>query len=223
MTLTVGLSDDGHNQNRGDPGPGRVPTPSFAPSHGCHTQTLFLTPPRAYFSDAMTMIRLVSALPLIALLLVALLPPAPARAACTDVAEPGVEWRRCYHDGRNLEGADLSGAVLRDTSFQRANLKGANLSGINGFRTRFVSADLRGADLSNADLSEADFTKADLSGAILKNTDLRRARFFRATLRGADLTGADLEMADLLHADLSGATWVNGQRVCADESIGQCN
>lgn len=149
--------------------------------------------------------------------------PTPAVAACTDVAEPGVEWRRCYHDGRNLEGADLSGAVLRDTSFQRANLKGAVLREANGFRTRFVSADLRGADLTGSEMSEADFTKADLSGARLVDADFRRARFFRAVLRGADLTGADLEMADLLHADLSGATWIDGSRVCADDSIGQCN
>lgn len=147
----------------------------------------------------------------------------PAWAACTDVARPGVEWRRCYHDGRNLQGVDLSGATLRDTSFQRANLAGANLREVSGFRVRFVSADMQGADLTGAEMSEADFTKADLSGAVLKDAFLRRARFFRTILRGADLTGADLEMVDLLHADLSGATWIDGERVCADDSIGQCN
>lgn len=147
----------------------------------------------------------------------------PAFADCTDVAQPGVEWRRCYHDGRNLQGANLSDATLRDTSFQRANLAGANLSGASGFRVRFVSANLQGADLTGADLSEADFTKADLSGAILKDASFRRARFFRAILRGADLSGADLDLADLLHADLSGATWVDGERVCADGSVGQCD
>jgi len=147
----------------------------------------------------------------------------PVHAACTDVAQPDVEWRRCYHDGRNLGGADLRGATLRDTSFQRANLVGANLTGAQGFRTRFVSANMQGADLTDAEMSEADFTKADLSGAILRNADFRRARFFRAILRGADLTGADLDMADLLHADLSGATWVDGERVCADGSIGLCD
>jgi len=147
----------------------------------------------------------------------------PARADCTDMAQPNVEWRRCYHDGRNLQGVDLQGATLRDTSFQRANLAGANLSGVNGFRARFVSANMQGADLTNADMSEADFTGADLSGASLKDANLRRAHFFRTILRGADLTGADLHMADLLHADLSGATWVDGQRVCGVGSIGLCD
>ena len=56
-----------------------------------------------------------------------------------------------------------------------------------------------------------------------KRADLRRARLFRAILRGADLTEARMTGADLLNADLSGATWSDGQTVCTEGSIGQCN
>jgi uncharacterized protein YjbI with pentapeptide repeats len=46
---------------------------------------------------------------------------------------------------------------------------------------------------------------------------------FRAILRDADLTDAQLTGADMTRADLSGATWTDGQRVCAEGSVGRCN
>ncbi|MBI5164168.1 MAG: pentapeptide repeat-containing protein, partial [Magnetospirillum sp.] len=112
---------------------------------------------------------------------------------------------------------------LRETSFQRANLKGATLVAVDAYRVRFVSADLAGAILDDGRFIEGDFTKTDLSGASLQRADLSRTKFFRASLRGANRTGAKVSGADLLNADLSGARWIDGQRVCGDHSIGQCN
>ena len=40
----------------------------------------------------------------------------PAYADCTDPASPGVDWRRCYKDGRNFSNRDLSGAKLTNAS-----------------------------------------------------------------------------------------------------------
>lgn len=149
-------------------------------------------------------------------------PPVP-RAACTDLAAPGVEWRRCRMDGAALEGVDLTGARLADASFQRASLKGARLVEVDGRRIRLISTDLRGAVLDGADLTNGDLTSADLRDASLKGTNLRRARLFRADLRGADLTGANLDGADLLHAELAGARWIDGVSVCAEDSVGRCH
>lgn len=150
--------------------------------------------------------------------------PALAQAAdCTAPGEPGVDWQRCYLDGKDLSGHDLSGSRLRETSFQRAKLANVNLAGADAYRARFISADMRGARLDGGVFVEADFTKADLAGASLKNVDLGRARFFRASLRGADLTGARMPAAELLNADLSGVRWTDGKRICAEGSIGQCN
>jgi uncharacterized protein YjbI with pentapeptide repeats len=122
----------------------------------------------------------------------------PALAGCTDAAAPGVDWSRCYLDGKDLRNVDLTGAWLRSASFNRADLSDSNLSEVDGFRAKFVSA-------------------------MATNAHLRHARFFRANLRGADLTGARMRGADLLNADLSGATWTDGEKVCAEGSIGQCN
>lgn len=159
--------------------------------------------------------------PLLALL--AALLTQPALAACTDPPGPEVVWRRCLLDGRNLAGADLSRAVLRDASLQRAQLAGARLVELDGFSARFVSADLTEVDLTGAVLRDADLTRAVLRGARLKGADLRGARLFRADLTRADLTGAQLAGADFTNAVLDGARWTDGERVCAAGSVGSCH
>jgi hypothetical protein len=120
--------------------------------------------------------------------------PRPAVAGCTEPPGPGVNWQRCTFDG----------------------LKEA-------YRAKFVNAGLQGAVFDGAKLYEADLTKADLTGASLVGVDLRRARLYRAVLRDANLTSAQLKGADLTRADLSGATWTDGERVCAEGSVGRCN
>lgn len=152
----------------------------------------------------------------------ALLSAAPASAACTSPSAPEVDWRRCLLDRREFPGADLTGAVLRDASMQRTDLVGAKLVRVDGQDARFVSAALRDADMTGANFRAADFTRADLRGAVLREADLRQARFFRADLRGADLTGANLAGVDLNAALLGGVRWVDGQRVCAEGSVGVC-
>ena len=147
----------------------------------------------------------------------------PALAGCTDPPGPGVNWQRCVMDGLDLRGVDLTDARLRDGSFFRADLTGGDLSGTEAFKAKFVNAILQDVVLDGARLYEADLTKADLTGASLVGVDLRRARLFRAVLRNADLTDARLAGADLARADLSGATWTDGERVCAEGSVGRCN
>lgn len=161
-------------------------------------------------------------LALLGLMLGPILGAAQALAACTDPPGPGVDWRRCSLDGRDLSGADLSGMQLRDASLQRTQLVGAKLVGAEGSYVRFVSSDLNGADLTGATLREADFTRATLRGAKLVRADLRRARLFRADLTEADLTGAMLGGTDFTGVILDGATWTDGTRICAAGSVGSC-
>ena len=147
----------------------------------------------------------------------------PALAACTEFPEPGVNWRRCYHDGRDLTGVNLEGAMLRDATFQRSVMKGANLSQVDGYRAKFVSATMTGVKFDQARLIEADLTRVDLTGASLVETDLRNAKLVNAILRDTNLTSARIDGTDFRNADLSGATWIDGSRKCAEQSIGQCN
>lgn len=151
------------------------------------------------------------------------LQPHSARAACTDPAGPNVNWRRCYHDGRSLEGVDLTSAELRDATFQRSDLDGSDLTAADAFRAKFISASLNNVVFHGARLYQADLTRADARGSSFVDADLRLARLINADLRGVDLTGAELGGADLRNAQLTGATWVNGTRICAEGSVGQCN
>lgn len=159
---------------------------------------------------------------LVTLVLALILPGVPALAACTDPAGPEVNWRRCYMDGRNLDQVRMTGAMLREATFQRSTLAKADLTGVDAYRAKFVSARLPGVVLDQARLIEADMTRADLAGASLIGADLRNAKLVNADLRGAVLTDARLTGADLRHADLTGATWVDGTRICGEGSIGQC-
>jgi len=146
----------------------------------------------------------------------------PVLAACTDVAGPDVYWRRCVFDRQDLEGLDLSGATIRDSSFKRTVLSDTLLAKVDGRRAKFVSAVMNNVVLDEANLVKADLTKADLTGASLKGADLTQARLFRADLSGADLTDARLNGTDMLQTTFDGATWIDGVTVCAEGSIGRC-
>lgn len=148
---------------------------------------------------------------------------APALAECTDPAQPQVTWRRCSFEGQAMPGVNLTGAMLRDTTFQRSNLAKADLGEADGYRAKFISVTAPGARFDGARLIEADFTRADLSGASFRAVDLRNAKMVGATLVDADFTGAKLGGTDFRHADLSGARWIDGTRLCAKGSVGQCN
>jgi uncharacterized protein YjbI with pentapeptide repeats len=146
----------------------------------------------------------------------------PALAECADVAAPGVYWRRCLQDGQDLRGVDLTGATLRDASFERTDLSDAILVEVDARRAKFISATLQGARLDRANLVRADLTNANLTGASLVGVDLTQARMYSADLSRANLTGARLASTDLLKAILAGATWIDGKTVCAEDSVGQC-
>jgi uncharacterized protein YjbI with pentapeptide repeats len=103
--------------------------------------------------------------------------------------------------GRNLEGADLSGARLLKVNLEGANLRGAFLLG----------ADLRGAVLDGTQLQGAILGKASLQGASLRNAQLLGATLSLAKIQGASLEYAQLQGASLDEASLQGASLRNVQ------------
>ena len=145
-------------------------------------------------------------------------------AACTDTPQPGVDWRRCLLDNRNFVDVDLAGATLRDGFFARSDLTRADFSGVDARRAKFTDATLVETHWYRRAPDRHGLHQVPISpGAVFEGADLRRARFFRADLRGADFTGARLDGTDFLKADLSGARWIDGNKVCAEGSNGQCN
>ncbi|MEH2240429.1 pentapeptide repeat-containing protein [Nostoc sp.] len=90
----------------------------------------------------------------------------------------GCNFRGADLDKVDLNGVDLSNAILIDADLDETNLSNANFSGAD-----LTDADLGKANLTGANLSRANFTKADLEDANLTNANVTDATF----------TGADLE------------------------------
>jgi uncharacterized protein YjbI with pentapeptide repeats len=129
-------------------------------------------------------------------------------AACTDPAEPGVNWDNCDMDhGRDLTGKNLRGASIRHAKMilvkmESSDLRKVNFQGANLAYGRFAKVDARGANFTDAVLYNADFTDANLEDAILTRTELTTT-----TLKGANLTGVK---------------WTDGSKGCGPGSIGVC-
>jgi uncharacterized protein YjbI with pentapeptide repeats len=107
--------------------------------------------------------------------------------------------------GAILSDANLSGVDLSDADLISANLSRANLSGAILIDTNLSSAILIDTNLSGVDLSDTNLSGAILSGAILSGANLSRANLSGAILSRANLSGAILIDTNLSGAILSGA------------------
>ena len=141
---------------------------------------------------------------------------------CANLA--GLAFRQPVLVEASLVGADLTGAIWQNAQpnstlldileSMHLSLRGANLEGANLSRTTFERPFLHGASFRHAKLVDANFN-GSLAGICFDGADLRRAN-----LRGADLTNATFDGADLRGADLSTATVTEWQlaRALTDSS-----
>jgi hypothetical protein len=97
------------------------------------------------------------------------------------------------HDKEILVGADFTGRVLTDDSFNKANLRNSN----------FTNADLRGVSLFGANLEEANLEGANLTGATLDLARMMKANLTNAILEGAFAYNTKLEGAIIDGADFT--------------------
>src|SRR5258708_3486440 len=129
----------------------------------------------------------------------------------------GADLSRAILEGADLSRADLSRAILEGANLRGANLHEAIMEGTNLEGANLIAANLEGANLSGpilrivgldvddpvaAMLMEANLTGAHLSRASLMATRLVRANLSRTVLLAADLYQADLQEADLSRACL---------------------
>jgi uncharacterized protein YjbI with pentapeptide repeats len=138
------------------------------------------------------------------------------RSSLVDTSlEGGASAKRARFDGCDLrrlrasEGADFTGASLRDASaagarFAKARLDRAQLTGATLDGADFSEASLAEASLARCSLRKARFDDAAMVGATLRGSDLHEARLEGADLRGADLRGANLHGAELWKVRLEG-------------------
>jgi uncharacterized protein YjbI with pentapeptide repeats len=130
---------------------------------------------------------------------------------CLAPPAPGVNWRNCRIDRVQAENRDLSGALLNNAILRQGRFSGSSFKG----------GDLMYADLSGSDLSYADFTGAKMKGVNLQQADLTYADFTGADLSFADFRGANLGGVQLGGATLDQAIWQDGKK-CQPGSVGDC-
>jgi uncharacterized protein YjbI with pentapeptide repeats len=118
--------------------------------------------------------------------------PVLVEASLVEADLTGASWREAH----------LPDAIsLHVLESMRLNLRAANLEGADLSQTRFERPVLHGTNFRRAKLVNADFSRSNLAGICFDEADLRRAN-----LRGADLTNARFEGTNLRGADLSTAT-----------------
>lgn len=126
----------------------------------------------------------------------------------------------CNLNNQNFAKAELTGAVLSQSSltsanfananlrlaiFHDADLSAADLSRANLQQAALYGAKLLGTNLTGANLSKSKLTYAKLKGASLQNANLSNADLHFAELQQVNLSAANLTGANLSNADLSGA------------------
>jgi uncharacterized protein YjbI with pentapeptide repeats len=124
----------------------------------------------------------------------------------------------CNLDNQNFAKAELTGAVLSQSSLNGANFSNANLT-----LAIFSDADLSGANFDKTNLRQAALYGAKLIGTNLLGANLSDAKLVYAKLKGsrlrnANLSNADLKFADFQQADLSAANLTNADLTNADLS-----
>jgi uncharacterized protein YjbI with pentapeptide repeats len=114
-------------------------------------------------------------------------------------------------DDADLSRSDLSGARIEGSSFHQADLSGADCSGLGCDCVLFTAACFHGARLRSFHAAHCWFPEADLAGvrwsgsiggAVFHDADLRRADFTGCRLADVNFYGADLRGADFSGAVL---------------------
>lgn len=140
------------------------------------------------------MVHLGHLLGLAVVLLLTLLPPAPAvaitapelRGASANAAiSPdmhgrqlqGAEYIKADLVGVDLSDSDLTGAVFNTSNLSGANLRGAILQDVVAFASQFNGADLRNAVLENGLFMQSRFTDAQIDGADFTDAVVDRSQF----------------------------------------------
>ena len=113
--------------------------------------------------------------------------------------------------GRDLRGADLTGAFFVRADLRRARLDGANLGdavmeGANLTLARIAYANFRGARMESA-----RFSQATIRGAVFVAARMRSADFLRADISETDFRNANFRNADFTDASFRDVSFANAK------------
>lgn len=117
--------------------------------------------------------------------------------------------------GRDLSGATLSSADLRQANFQAAVLSRVNFSGALLARAQFAFSTINDAKFTGANIAEArlnlttiigtDFTGAKVDGASFHSSFIKDAKFIAAEMTGSYISATIIVGSNFYLANLTGA------------------
>lgn len=106
-----------------------------------------------------------------------------------------------YNNGnlanQDFSHTDLSGKAFVSAEMRNINLEGANLSNAILTKGILLNANLRGADLTGALADRVFWVGADLTNALLIGTTATRTSFQDVTIDGVDFTDAILDRYEI--------------------------
>ena len=114
-------------------------------------------------------------------------------------------------NGADFSKANMNLAIFKDADLSGANFTKANLQNAAFYGAKFMGTNLVGANMSNAKLVYAKLKGAWLRDANLSRADLKFAEIQQVDLTRVNLTGADLSNADLSYANLRQAILVGAK------------
>jgi uncharacterized protein YjbI with pentapeptide repeats len=161
---------------------------------------------------------------------------------------PGVKLANARWEKTDLSGADMSKAEINGMFFTDCTMKGIRLDKVRLNTVDFDRCDLTDAaftgtvdmfqiNFNACDLTRSDFTyawlKANFRSSVMRNATMVQAYLNGTTFEGTDFSSANLRRTNFsgttdlgrntyTDADFSGSIWDNGQRICAEGSIGAC-
>jgi hypothetical protein len=117
---------------------------------------------------------------------------------------------RCDFERARADGADFTGAILREASFAAAKARQANFTKAQMDAVNLNDADVSGANFSDAYLAYAQMlmviaTDANFEYTILTGAKAVRGVFTRARFESAHMEKVDFSAARLVEANFSGA------------------
>ena len=129
----------------------------------------------------------------------------------------------CNFSYQNFAKAELSGAIVSQSTFNNADFSKVNMS-----LAIFKDADLSGANFTKANLQDAAFYGAKFMGTNLIGANMSKAKLVYAKLKGSwlrdvNLTNADLKFADIQQVDLTRANLTGADLSNADLSYANLN
>lgn len=108
-----------------------------------------------------------------------------------------VKYNNANLNDHDFSHADLHGKEFVSAEMRRVNLEGADLSNAILTKGVLLDANLRGANLTGALADRVFWVGSDLTNAILEDAIATRTSFQDVTITGVDFTGAILDRYEI--------------------------